>query len=271
MKENVKMNARKRKITVIIFFLLLVPIAYVICHFSDIKTECLKMTINHTLKDKYGEEFKCISISIDGGAIKYVSYPQSDQSLHFDGLVGSYDTYPGAIISNDDSIILGDYMSTELGDVYVYGMPSVKSNSELTHMINVGRRTADELRAAVYNPRKYFYVILNVSSSPKRTFEDEYDMIMKSTNELIEYYKRNYNMDIVVDLNINFVNQKEYDFSKIYFQTHVGTDFEFNSEICSLPIVMEIGKVDDFSVESWIVSKEEYVIERKDILERYGR
>lgn len=255
----------------VVIALILVPMAYAMCHFKEFRREYYKMTIAHNLKTKYGEEFKCISVSIDGGAITFVSYPKKDQSLLFDGLVGSYDTYPGAIISKDDSLILEEYMSSELGDVFVYCMPDIQSNSETTHMINVGRNTPDELRSVSYYPRRFFYVILNVSFAQNRTFEDEYDMILRSTNEFIEFYKQNYDLDIVVDLGIIFVNSEEYEFAKTYFQTHVGTDFEFNREIMSLPIVMEIGKPDSRFVEKPLITKEEYVAQRRDILERYGR
>ena len=255
----------------VIITLMLVPVAYAMCHFKEFRREYYKMTIAHNLKTKYGEEFKCISVSIDGGAITFVSYPEKDQSLLFDGLVGSYDTYPGVIISKDDSLILEEYMSSELGDVFVYCMPDIQSDSETTHMINVGRNTPDELRSVSYYPRRFFYVILNVSSAQNRTSEDEYDMILRSTNEFIEFYKQNYDLDIIADLRIIFVNSEEYEFAKTYFQTHVGTDYEFNREIMSLPIVMEIGDPNSFSSESRMITKEEYVAQRRDILERYGR
>ena len=255
----------------VIITLMLVPVAYAMCHFKEFRREYYKMTIAHNLKTKYGEEFKCISVSIDGGAITFVSYPEKDQSLLFDGLVGSYDTYPGAIISKDDSRILEEYMSSELVDVFVYCMPDIQSNSERTYMISVGKRTADDLRSASRYSRRYFYVILNVSSAQNRTSEDEYDMILRSTNEFIEFYKQNYDLDIIADLRIIFVNSEEYEFAKTYFQTHVGTDYEFNREIMSLPIVMEIGDPNPFSSESRMITKEEYVAQRRDILERYGR
>lgn len=265
------MNTGYKKIKTIVFLILLVPIAYFMCHFADIKREYLKMTIAHNLKTRYGETFECVSVSINGDAIKYVCYPQTDQSLHFDGLVGSYDTYPGAIISKDDSLLLENYMNSEPGNVFVYCMPVTKNDPELTHMIKVGRCTADELRTVNRNSRRYFYIFFNVSSDPDRSFEDEYDMIRESTGDFITYYKLNYDMDIVADVNIHFVNQEEYEFSKTFFQTHVESNFDLNREICSLPIIMRIGNDDGISEDNWIITRDEYVAERREILERYGR
>ena len=234
--------------------------------------EGLEKQITQALENKYGTEFSCESLSINGGGATFVCYPSDDPSLLFDGLADSktgeigYDHFTGALFAKEDSRIMTELLSDKLGEVYIYGTPEHSGGSYVESIIRRGNYNLEDLKGGLLSPNLFFYIFIDTSSE---LFIDDpgrdYDVLNDVVNKLVEHYKNVYEHDICVDMHIYYVDDKDLAFAKEYFQTHVTVYFDFNTQIGHKKMIaLQMGPEDNGEYfGSLRLTRDEYIEERE--------
>ena len=257
-----------------------IKMVFIICFISFIFviTSCqikpsLESKICKSLEEKYGIEFECESVGVDGGAAFFICYPTNDPTLHFDGDADSEtgyvsnDTFIGAIYSKSDANLMTETLSDELGEVYVYGRPKHHGLPDAEQVIQFGDYTLEELRKNTsMSPNLFFIIFFNTTND---LFIDDpghdYDSISLAVDDLVKYYKEAYEKDICVDMHIYYVNDSEFIYAKDYFKTNLTTSIEFaerlNYKNC---ITLQLGPEDNgYYSDTLRLNRDEYVNERE--------
>ena len=234
----------------------------------------LEKKICENLLEQYGMEFACESVGVDGGGAFFVCYPTDDSTLHFDGFADSktgyisYDTFPGAIIARENSGLMTELLSEELGDIYVYAAPKHENTELSEELISGGNYTVSDLNMICGYPNLFFYIFINTSSN---SFIDDpgndYDVVNRSVEEIVNLYKEEYDWEICVDMHIYYVDAEEMDYAKHFFMTHTNTDHSFAEKISSVNrITLQMGP-DDYGLyyKSLRLSRDEYIEEKEKL------
>ncbi len=234
--------------------------------------EGLEKQITQALENKYGTEFSCESLSINGGGATFVCYPSDDPSLLFDGLANSktgeigYDHFIGALFAKEDTEMMTEILSEKLGDVYIYETPKHYGGSFDEAIIRRGDYALNDLKGGILSPNLFFYIFIDTSSE---LFIDDpgrdYDVLNDVVNKLVEHYKNVYEHDICVEMHIYYVDDEDLAFAKEYFQTHVTVYFDFNTQIGHKKMIaLQMGPEDNGEYfESLRLTRDEYIEERE--------
>ncbi len=234
--------------------------------------EGLEKQITQALENKYGMEFSCESLSINGGGATFVCYPSNDPSLLFDGLADSktgeigYDHFTGALFAKEDSRIMTELLSDKLGKVYIYGTPEHLGGSYVESIIRRGNYNLEDLKGGQLSHNLFFYIFIDTSCD---SYVDDpgkdYDALFESVTEMVEYYKETYERDICVDMHIYYVDDEDLAFAKEYFQTHVTVYFDFNTQIGHKKMIaLQMGPEDNGKYYGSLrKTRDEYIEERE--------
>ncbi len=233
----------------------------------------LENKITDNLENWYGVEFEMESMRIDGGGVSFVCYPKSDPTLLFDGFGDSetggisYERLIGAVFARDDTRIMTESLTANLGDVYVYAAPRFISGTNAVKVIRSGDFTPENIKECAGSTYLFINIFINVSSElyiddPGR----DYDMISESVDTLVDYYMEMYEVPVCVNMHIYYVTgDDEIEYAKKFFLSHIEVDFEFENVITpNHRIILQMGPEDVGSYsDSLRLSRDEYIEKRK--------
>ena len=232
----------------------------------------LENKITDNLENWYGVEFEMESMRIDGGGVSFVCYPKSDPTLLFDGFGDSktggisYERLIGAVFARDDTRIMTESLTANLGDVYVYATPRFISCTNAVKVIRSGDFTPENIRECAGSTNLFIYIFINVSSElyiddPGR----DYDMISESVDTLVDYYMKMYEVSVCVDMHIYYVTDDEMEYAKKFYLNHTEVDYEFQNVITPQHrITLQMGPEDAGSYADTLrLSRDEYIEKRE--------
>jgi len=236
----------------------------------------LEKKIISNLEDCYNTEFECESLRTDGGGAFFVCYPTEDPSLLFDGMADSrsggisYDHFVGAILAKEDTKLMTEHLSQNLGDIYVYGAPVHQTGPGAAMVIRRGDCSTEDFKGCITCPNLFFYVLIDVSSE---LFIDDpaydYDVFSESVDTIVKHYKDLYEVDICVDMHIYYVTDNEIEYAKNFFSTHTEADYVFNQSVSpNYLITLQMGPENNGHFYRTLrLSKEEYIEKRERMKE----
>lgn len=264
---------KKKHISLILFIILVIVITCRINH------SFLKMIIRHNLRHRYGIGFSIQSLTVEGDAANFVCYPDVDPLLMFDGLANSrnghivFDRYAGAIIANEDAMLLEDNLKIRFGDAYVHGSPVFEIDSDawarsVQKSLDINNPDFVQLHNDLIPiDCLFFYVFINTSNNQYVYGpENDYELLEQSVEKLVEKYRLEFDRDICVDMHVYFLDEQLMEYSREYFETNLKADYDFNKIVSpKYEIVIEMGSRNVRVKESLRKTIEEFAEERERI------
>lgn len=240
--------------------------------------EKLKEIIETTLEEKYDEEFVCLDVWVNGGDSYYgVCYPKNNQELLFECLFYTNgdlisDGYASRVISERFSKKLHDLIGDSFNECFVY----CYNNGDMFDDMTVQKIKDDEFTLDYYFKKRLettndnkitlnYTICFNTSAANKLTYEDEYDLILKSLKQI----KQNsdvYGAELSFRMNLCFVPENIYNKCVDYFKENAQIKSSFQDMIEGYPerkykrlIKFDIG------IDIYKLTKDEYVKLRKEV------
>ena len=263
-------------------------IGFVLCIFLYLISGCVHSSstvskiIEKDLEERYGGDFEMRSIKKIGGSYEAVFFPTDDPSMNFDCMYGDdgsfgCDYYVGTIISHKDSEFLMERITTGLGEVFVFGSPSLlidngspqyESNIEICDLIKNGTFSIEE--AYEISPVKNLLFFIFINTSDNAYVDDagtEFDVISEAVNALIEKYKTDYNIDVDVRLWIYILDNDSFEKTKDYFlvNSNMRETYEYEIECASNHIVFHKYTSDDNTSSNYELTRDQYIEIRKEM------
>ncbi len=261
----------KKIIKKVMLCVFVVIILLVLVNHTKIADTILQSRITHDLNSRYHTKFTCDYLSLYGGGADFVCHPNNNPKLLFDGFADSetgaviYDTYPGSIITSEDTNFLNEILSKTDLDAFAFGVPMHRGDFIVEEMISHDEYTLDDLHYKVYSPELLFYVFI-YSSDVSYVIDPgkEYELLCQSADELTGMYKNIYNQEVSVTMHIYFVNYEKLDYVKEYFSTHLYPDMEFISILKPRGIIyLQLGSEQGNYSETMRLTRDEYIEERE--------
>ncbi len=238
----------------------------------------MKQVVKSDLTQRYGEEFVIDTIYREGAAYHVICHLKDDPTVIFECLYGDYgelgyDKYLGALVSREDSLFLSEQISSELGDIYISGIPSFSIyDSETDLSICELYKEGGEWSEKIYEEKDVelliFYVLINESTeSFIDNPYDEYECFKRAVDELVKKYIDKNNQSIRVSFFVYFLNDVDFDYSIDYLQSHIRLDSYYSQRIneANNYIVMEMGTQTANATQDLWLTREQYIELRKEI------